>query len=376
MLVLRYCQYSPYCTIRIRTAQHTTSIMSLSPPSPIRVLLVDDSAFMRFTIARYLSESPELLVVGSARDGQEALDMIPELAPDVITLDVQMPRLDGLSTLREIMANDPLPVDMLSSLTTEGAHETVQALTWGAVDFIAKPVSKANIAAIMDELIIKIRHAAQARVWRIPRLSQLAAKPQRLQKTNRFQRLPHKVVVIGTSTGGPRALNTLMSQLPADLPAALFIVQHMPAGFTRSLAERLDNISPLAIREAAHGDRITTGLGLLAPGGFHTTLDKKGKIALTKNPPVHGVRPAVDITMHSVTQQFGAATVGVVLTGMGHDGTNGAALIHSAGGHIIAEDESTCVVWGMPRSVVEAGAADVIVPLPEVAAAIEKAVRT
>jgi two-component system chemotaxis response regulator CheB len=163
--------------------------------------------------------------------------------------------------------------------------------------------------------------------------------------------------------------------LPADLPAAVLIVQHMPVGFTRSLAERLDSVSALAIKEAAPGDALEVGRALLAPGGFHMTVDENGRIALNQNPAVHGVRPAVDVTMASVAQRYGAATIGVVLTGMGRDGTNGALLIRSAGGQVIAEDESTCVVWGMPRSVVEAGAADRVVPLPEVAAAIEAAVR-
>lgn len=352
---------------------------------PIRVLIVDDSAYMRFTLSRALSTAPGLEVVGAARDGQEALELIPQLQPDVVTLDMEMPRLDGLSTLRQIMARWPRPVIMLSSLTTEGARETILALTWGAVDCVAKPATKANVAAVLDEVIAKIQAAAQARVRANPLTLTPLPPSQRAgrgvteglskDKSTRPLRMRDRVVVIGASTGGPGALQTVIADLPADLPAAVLIVQHMPVGFTRSLAERLDSLSALAIKEAAPGDALEVGRGLLAPGGFHMTVDESGRIALNQTPAVHGVRPAVDVTMASVAQRYGAASIGVVLTGMGRDGTNGALLIRSAGGQVIAEDESTCVVWGMPRSVVEAGAADRVVPLPQIAAAIEHAVR-
>jgi two-component system chemotaxis response regulator CheB len=194
-------------------------------------------------------------------------------------------------------------------------------------------------------------------------------------KISRPLRGQDKVVIIGASTGGPRALSAVVSQLPADLPAALLIVQHMPVGFTRSLAERLDGQSPLAIKEAAPGDVVEVGRGLVAPGGFHMQVDAQGQITVNQNPPVHGVRPAVDVTMISLAQRYGSSVVGVVLTGMGNDGANGAALIRSSGGYIIAEDESTSVVWGMPRCVIEAGAAHEVAPLPQVAAAICQAVR-
>ncbi len=347
--------------------------------TPIRVLIVDDSAFMRFTISKRLNETPGILVVGTAHDGEEALALIPKLHPDVVTLDVEMPRLNGLATLREIMARFPRPVIMLSSLTVEGASETIQGLTYGAVDFIAKPTAKANIEAIMDEVIAKIRRAAKARVYAMPpprKIGPTEAAADHVNKVTKPLRQQDKVVIIGSSTGGPRALNTVVPQLPQNLPAAVLIVQHMPVGFTRSLAERLDSVSQLSIKEAAPGDRLEAGRGLLAPGGFHMTVDANGQIALNQNPTVHGVRPAIDVTMVSIAQKYGASVVGVVLTGMGSDGTNGSALIHSQGGYIIAEDESSCVVWGMPRSVVEAGAANEVVPLPDVAKAIIRAVNT
>lgn len=344
--------------------------------APIRVLVVDDSAFMRFTITRRLSETPGLVVAGTARDGQEALDLIPRLNPQVITLDVEMPRLNGLATLREIMGRFPRPVIMLSSLTTEGANETIQALTWGAVDFVAKPGTKANIEAVMDEVAAKIKRAARARVYPAPASRPpVAAAARRSEKSTRPLAVRDRVVIIGASTGGPRALSTVVPQLTAELHAAFVIVQHMPVGFTRSLAERLDSLSSLAVREASPGDRLEAGLALVAPGGFHLTFNEHGQAALNQNPPVHGVRPAIDVTMASLVQRFGAALVGVVLTGMGSDGARGAQIIRGAGGYVITEDESSCVVWGMPRCVAEAGAANQITPLPEVAAAITKAIR-
>ena len=282
--------------------------------APIRVLIVDDSAFMRFTISKRLGETNGMVVVGSARDGEEALSLIPKLQPDVVTLDVEMPRLNGLDTLREIMANFPRPVIMLSSLTTEGARETIQGLTYGAVDFIAKPSSKANIDSVMDEVIAKIRRAAKAKVFAI-QANRKVATPEATAKTSKATRSlggKDKIVVIGSSTGGPRALNAVVPLLPAQLPAAVLIIQHMPVGFTRSLAERLDSVSQLAIKEAAPGDKLEVGRGLLAPGGFHMVLDSSGQIALNQNPTVHGVRPAIDVTMTSVTQRFQGSVIGVV----------------------------------------------------------------
>jgi two-component system chemotaxis response regulator CheB len=265
---------------------------------------------------------------------------------------------------------------MLSSLTVEGARETVQALTWGAVDFVAKPAAKANIDAVMDEVVAKIRKAAGVRVFSIPLARRPEPPPAPAQKPTRPLRSHDRLVVIGASTGGPRALHTVISGLPADLPAAVVIIQHMPVGFTRSLAERLDSLSPLAVKEAAPGDRLEVGRALLAPGGFHMTFDASGVVSVNQNPTVHGVRPAVDVTMASLAQHYGGCAVGVVLTGMGSDGTNGCALLRAAGGQIIAEEESTCVVYGMPRSVVEAGLAHQVIPLPKIAAAIDKLVRS
>lgn len=346
----------------------------LSAQKPIRALVVDDSAFMRFSIIQALGEDPEIQVVGSASNGKEALRLIPQLQPTVITLDVEMPHLDGLSTLREIMRDFPRPVVMFSSLTHEGASETIQALMLGAVDFIPKPANRLDTRNVMGEVIAKIKLAAKAKVN--PMNAALFKPPSApLEKKTRLHRKNVPVVMIGASTGGPGALSEIVPALPADLPAPLVIVQHMPVGFTRSLSERLNSLSALSVKEAEPGDQLLAGQVLLAPGGFHMVLDEKERIVLNQNPTVHGVRPAVDVTLNSLTRQMDGHVVGVILTGMGSDGTLGASILRSAGGQVIAEHESTCVVWGMPRSVVEAGAATAVLPRPQIAKAIETAVR-
>ncbi len=352
--------------------------MSAQPVNKqIRVLVVDDSAFMRFTISKHLNEFPDIQVVGTAADGKEALELIPRLEPDVITLDVEMPKLDGLSTLSEIMKRFPRPVIMISSLTSEGTLETVRALTFGAVDFIAKPSFKANVASIMLEVAEKVRKASKAKVWSMQRPSSIEPVVTAKIGTRNVRplRKEEKIVVIGSSTGGPRALSQVMSNLPEGLPAAFVIVQHMPAGFTRSLAERLNSLSPVEVKEAEPGDTLDTGRCLVAPGGFHMQLDANDMITLNQNPPVHGVRPSVDVTLLSIAQKYKDRVISVILTGMGSDGTTGASLVHASGGWVIAEAEESCVVWGMPRSVVEAGAADQIEPLGNIHRAIADSLR-
>ncbi|NLF52586.1 MAG: chemotaxis response regulator protein-glutamate methylesterase [Leptolinea sp.] len=345
--------------------------------NPVKVLVVDDSAFMRFTITKHLNEFPGITVLGAAKDGQEALELIPKLKPDVVTLDVEMPRLDGLSTLREIMSRHPLPVVMLSSLTSEGTLETVRALTLGAVDFVAKPDNKANMASILEDVGNKVLRAASAKVWQTPiKGSFIETLPtvNAAAKKVRGLKSQDKVVVIGSSTGGPRALNTVVPMLNANIAAAFVIVQHMPAGFTRSLSDRLNSTSNLFVKEAQPDDRLEAGKVLLAPGGFHMIFNENEKVSLNQNPTVHGVRPAVDVTLLSIAKLYGPRVITAILTGMGNDGTNAALLVHNSGGWVISEAEETCVVYGMPRSVFEAGASDEVVPLDRIAGAIEKAV--
>ncbi len=341
--------------------------------NPIRVLIVDDSAFMRYTIQRHLDADAAITVVGTAQDGIEALQKIPTLKPDVVTLDVEMPRLDGLSTLERVMKQFPTPVVMLSSQTAKGAQTTVKSLMLGAVDFVQKPSGSAETRAVMAVLVEKVKAAAGVHRTKIEQPVQPPPSISHRAALRPFS-TGDPLVVIGSSTGGPKALQEVVSHLPADLPAPVVIVQHMPAGFTKSLAQRLNDMCPLTVQEAADGDRLAKGLVLLAPGDYHMEISDKKRIKLNQGPRRNHVRPAVDITMETAAEQFGPSVVGVILTGMGSDGTDGARRIKANGGHIIAEDEATSVVYGMPRSVVEAGLADVVVPLPDVAQTIAKMV--
>lgn len=343
----------------------------------IRVLVVDDSPFIRYTIAKHLEADPEISVVGSAQDGLDALGKIPALNPDVITLDVEMPQMDGLTTLQQIMIEHPTPVVMLSSLTQRGTRTTIQALMRGAVDFVAKPAASTDIRTVVSELRAKIKAAARSRMGRVIRQpgpnGHLAEPAKAVTKSKGGLRPFHNgdpVVVIGASTGGPRALHQVLTQLPGDLPAAVAVVQPMPAGFTRSLAQRLNEAAALTVQEATDGDRLAQSLVLLAPGDYHLRFTNDRQVGLDQGPRRHHVRPAVDLALESAAQHHGSKVIGVVLTGMGVDGAAGAAAIKSAGGRVIAEHESSTVVYGMPRSVIEAGHADRIVPLTEVAAAI------
>lgn len=378
---------------------------------PIRVLVVDDSAFTRKVVSDMLGSDPDIVVVDVARDGRAAVEKARALRPDVITMDVEMPVMDGLSAVRAIMSERPVPVVMLSALTQEGAATTIQALEIGAVDFVPKPSHSMTVGLgeIRDQLVSKVKLAAGARV-RAPR----ALRPGRagaaghlplggsgrdcgraVGETARpglathpgpgrgaggaagWKASPGKesresdiVVVIGSSTGGPSALNQVLTALPGDIGVGILVVQHMPPGFTRSLAARLDEASAIAVKEAETGDRVVDGVALVAPGGHHMSITGEGEVALSTDPPRNGVRPSVDTTMESAARVYGDRLVGVVLTGMGRDGADGMAAIRAAGGRTIAEHESTCVIYGMPKAVIEQGLADVVVPLHEVAGAI------
>ena len=340
---------------------------------PVRVLIVDDSAFARLVIARKLAADPEIEIAGYAADGAEAVEQIALLEPDVLTMDVEMPGTDGLKGLKRIMAECPTPVVMLSSLTSEGAGVTLQALDLGAVDFFMKPSASnpAGMAQAVAELQTKVKSAAHVSSDALRRLLTTARIKRRVTPPSRPKLgAPQSIVVIGASTGGPKALSALMADLPGDASVGYLIVQHMPPGFTGSLAQRLDGLSALSIREAVAGDSITQATAFLAPGGHHLSVGAGGIIRLNQEPPVNGVRPSVDVTMASAARLYGSAVIGVVLTGMGSDGTEGARAIKEQGGQVVVEHESSCTVYGMPKSVADAGYADRVAVLPRIAGAI------
>ena len=333
----------------------------------IRVLVVDDSALMRKLIPAILARDTEIEVVGTAMDGAFALKKIEELKPDVVTLDLEMPRMDGMETLRLIMKNSPVPVILFSSHSREGAHATFKALALGAVDFVAKPdgAPAGHLDAIAEQLVEKIKVAKRAGVRKIaPRL--VAETPERRKKLARPQAPPNRIITIGISTGGPNALQFLLSQFPADFPSSILIVQHMPEGFTEMFARRLDECSALDVQEAKSGDLLLAGRVLLCPGNRHITVRRMPRCdmaVLTDGPPVNGHRPSVDTLFHSVAQEFGPTSVGLLMTGMGEDGASGLGAIKASGGITIAQSEESCVVAGMPRAAISKGYANKIVSL-------------
>ncbi len=340
-------------------------------PKRVRVLVVDDSAFARVAISKRFNADPRVEVIAQARDGIEAVEQTKHLKPDVVTMDVTMPRMDGIEAVEHIMKECPTPVVMLSALTREGADVTIQALELGAVDFFLKPsiVSPAGGDEEAGGLIEKLIVAAGAKLTK--RGTKEIPKPVSQPARKRASRIG-RLVVFGSSTGGPGALNRVIPRIPADLPVAILLVQHMPVGFTRSLAERLNSLSEFEVREAVDGDRIAPGLALVAPGGSHMVVDSRGMVSLNQGPQEYGLRPTVNMTMESAAASFGDSVLGVVLTGMGSDGTRGAGLIKKAGGEVIVEDESTCVVYGMPKSIVDEGLADSVLPLDQIAEEIGK----
>jgi len=330
----------------------------------IRVIVIDDSAFMRKVISDILMSDPRLDVIATARHGQDGLKKIKTLNPDVVTLDVEMPIMDGLTTLQHIMADHPVPVVMLSSGTNEGATKTVQAIAMGAVDFIAKtsgPISL-DIHNIKDEIITKVLTASKAKVSK-----QTLTNKRVLNDT--WQRIhPKTVIAIGTSTGGPRALQYILSRLPKDFPAALLIVQHMPAGFTKSLADRLNDHANIKVKEARHGEIIQSGTAYIAPGGFHMTVQKVGTtevIKLTEDQPLHGHRPSVDALFNSIATLKQLNKIAVILTGMGKDGAQGIKRIKKLDRQsmIIAESKETAIVNGMPTAAVNTQCVNKVVSL-------------
>lgn len=405
----------------------------------IRVLVADDSAFMRKVLTDLFRRQSDFEVAGTAMNGREAISKIKQVKPDLVTMDVNMPVMDGLEALAVIMNECPVPVVMLSSLTQQGTEATVRALGLGAVDFISKTGgSISRIDAIEDEILKKCRNAARASVHKtlalpadkpsggkrdelpvmrrmeLPRrqgmkLSGAAPAPQQpsypaagglgakrnnpllkprshipdsigrpvAAAASREGSASNKLVAIGTSTGGPQALQHVLTRLPGSLPCGVVIVQHMPAGFTKALAERLNSISQVTVKEAEDGEQIRSGHVYIAPGNFHMRVMDDGgirRIKLSQEPPVGNHRPAVNVMYDSVAP-LGRNLVAVIMTGMGADGCEGMKKIKASGGYCIAQDEPTCVVYGMPKAVVDAGLADEVRPVQDIAAAIVKAVK-
>jgi two-component system chemotaxis response regulator CheB len=339
----------------------------------IKVLIVDDSVFMRKVIMDVLNKENDIEVIDIAKDGQEAVEKAISIKPDVITMDVEMPVLDGISSLEKILDDHFVPVIMFSSVTVKGADRTMKALEIGAVDFITKPSSIFDIKGnpIEKELVSKIRAA-----FKVKNIKKTKEKtPQKVQKSKKSDivksRKIEKIIAVGSSTGGPKALHSFIPYLPGDISAPVVIVQHMPPGFTKSLAERLNTISEVNVVEARNNDILSAGVVYIAPGGYHMVF-RKGhgdniKIKLTKDAPVGGHRPCVDVMMESLSEVAHKDIIGVIMTGMGGDGSKGIVeLKNRKKSYIIAQNEETCVVFGMPKVAISTGLVDCVVPLEEI----------
>jgi two-component system chemotaxis response regulator CheB len=336
----------------------------------IRVLVVDDSALMRKLIPQMLERDNSIHVVGTAMDGAFALKKIEELRPDAITLDLEMPRMDGIETLRQIMRQQQVPVVVVSAHTREGASSTFKALHMGAFDFVAKPenVLAEGMSEIAVELIAKIKAAVGSPFRRLPFSSGVVARPK--PKRPAILGPASKLVAIGISTGGPHSLEYLLTQLPADFPAAILVVQHMPAGFTDTFARRLNDSCALDVKEAQSGDLLAAGRVLVCPGDRHMRVRRMplgDVVVLSDDGKVNGHRPSVDVLFRSAAQEFGADAVGLIMTGMGEDGAEGLGAMKAAGALTIAQDESSSIVFGMPRAAIERGYASRVVSLDALA---------
>lgn len=343
----------------------------------VTVLVVDDSAFMRKALESMLAKDPEIQVIGSASNGLEAIEKVRTLKPDVVTLDIEMPRMDGLTALEKIMAENPLPVIMVSSLTTEGAEATLKALDLGAVDFIPKDKSFASfgVLKIEDDLRDKVKSFGRRKNFfarmRKPASPTGTPAPSAPLITRAAPKITSKkkIVIIGTSTGGPQSLQKVIPMLPADLGVPVVIVQHMPPNFTKSLAQRLDSLSKVTVLEAQGREQLEPNKVYIAKGGIHLKIKRSGAgwITETSPEPSNSLHiPSVDVTAASVAEAAGKDALGVIMTGMGSDGMKGLQLLKLKGGNVIAQNEATCVVYGMPRAVVEANIHDEVVPLEEI----------
>ncbi len=332
----------------------------------IKVLIVDDSAIVRKILSRQLDQHRGIEVIGTAPDPYIARDKIVSLQPDVITLDVEMPRMDGITFLRKLMRHHPMPVIVLSSLTPEGGKTAMEALAAGAIEVMSKPGPAYSIGDACNALVEKIKAASRARIDRnvVPQ-RQIVSPTKRLHMTE----TTHKIFAIGASTGGVQALTRVLSALPANAPGTL-VVQHMPAQFTTTFAERLNNECAVHGKEAQNGDHVVHGQVLIAPGGLHMLLQRSGAsyyVTVKDGPPVCRQKPSVEVLFNSVAKYAGANAVGAILTGMGNDGAGGLLNMRQSGAHTVAEDETSAVVFGMPKEAIDRGAAEKVVPLSDIA---------
>jgi len=349
----------------------------------IKVIVVDDSALMRKIISDLINAQAEMQVIDTARNGEELLMKITRKTPDVITLDIEMPKMNGMETLKELKKiNTNIPVIMLSSISKSGTESTMECLELGAFDFIAKPSGaiSLDLDKVRDELVQKIKLAYLQNHDKMKIPSEKVFKPNR-EVCNRSKTIVNsvvarsiEVVVIGASTGGPKALYQVITGLPDNIGVPVLVVQHMPIGFTKAFAERLNLNSKLKVVEASDGDLIENNIVYIAPGGYHMEVGSGKRIQLNTEPTIWGVRPAVDKLFISATKVYGSRLLSIVLTGMGRDGAKGTAVIKDNGGITIAEHESTCIIYGMPKAAFETGKVDEVVPLPNIADEIRKVV--
>lgn len=336
----------------------------------IKVLVVDDSAIVRKVFSEELSKEKDITVIGTAPDPYVARDKIVKLKPDVVTLDIEMPRMDGLTFLKKIMTYAPLPVIIVSSLSKEGSKIALEALSLGALEVISKPTAAYSVGDLSIQLADKIRAVANVKVNARTSASAIEQIRERAVLGSRaLTETTSKIIAIGASTGGTEALREVITRMPRNAPG-IVVVQHMPAKFTTSFAERLDSLSEMRVKEAQDGDTVVDGQVLIAPGNFHMLLKRSGAryyVAVKTGPMVHHQRPAVDILFKSVAQYAGANALGIILTGMGSDGAEGMVHMKQAGAKNIAQDEQSCVVFGMPKEAIKTGAVDKVVPLLRIA---------
>jgi two-component system, chemotaxis family, protein-glutamate methylesterase/glutaminase len=333
----------------------------------IRVLVVDDSALMRRIISRMLGKDQFIQVVGTAENGEEAIEKIEALKPDVVTMDVEMPRMNGLEALKHIMSRTPLPVIMLSAVTKEGAGITLDALNLGACDFVPKDLAGGvlNISRIEGELIRKVKAVAKRRMGSFLLRQGSGKQPLAFVAAGRTQRA---IVAMGASTGGPPALQHILTSLPKDFPVPIAIAQHMPKTFTQSFAERLNAMTQIVVKEAENKERLTAGVALLAPGDMHMSVRRRGPDVIVElvEDQNYVYRPSVDLLLSGIANIYESKTIAVILTGMGTDGLNGVRDVRARNGYVIAQDEETSAVYGMPKAVAEAQLANAVVPLQKV----------